>query len=137
MSLNDPIKKMSKSDCQRSYIALDDEPEVIMNKMKKAVSATGKDDKSPAINNLFVLLSQFAEPKVFSKFEKDHQSGQISYKDLKETLAESISEYFADFRTRKKELQKVIGMLNSQIDELKAESVTLRNNRFKFWKKLP
>lgn len=37
----------------------------------------------------------------------------------------------------KKELQKVIGMLNSQIDELKSESATLRNNRFKFWKKLP
>jgi len=106
MSLSDASKKMSKSDNIRSFIALDDEPEVIMNKMKKAVSATGKDDKSPAVNNLFVLLNQFAEPKVFSKFEKDHQSGQISYKDLKEALAESISEYFSDFRTKKKELLK-------------------------------
>jgi len=32
---------------------------------------------------------------------------------------------------------EVIGQLNNQIDELKAESKALKNNRFKFWKKLP
>jgi hypothetical protein len=32
---------------------------------------------------------------------------------------------------------EVIGQLNGIIDELRAERATLRNNRFKFWKKLP
>ena len=37
----------------------------------------------------------------------------------------------------RKQMQEVIGELNKQIDELKAESVTLRSIRFKFWKKMP
>ncbi|MCK5413120.1 MAG: tryptophan--tRNA ligase [Candidatus Pacebacteria bacterium] len=38
MSLTDPTKKMSKSGGPKSYIAINDEPEVINKKMRKAVS---------------------------------------------------------------------------------------------------
>jgi len=40
MSLTDPTKKMSKSHGEKSYIGINDEPEVIKKKMRKAVSAT-------------------------------------------------------------------------------------------------
>ena len=106
MSLSDASKKMSKSDNIRSFIALDDEPEVVMNKMKKAVTGTGQEKDNPAVNNLFVLLKEFAQPEVYKKFAKDQEQGKISYKELKENLAKAIAEYFADFRQKKKELTK-------------------------------
>lgn len=40
MSLIDPTKKMSKSHGPKSYIAINDEPEVILKKMRKAVSVS-------------------------------------------------------------------------------------------------
>jgi tryptophanyl-tRNA synthetase len=40
MSLTDPTKKMSKSHGPKSYIAINDSPEVIENKIRKAVSAS-------------------------------------------------------------------------------------------------
>ncbi|MCK5332304.1 tryptophan--tRNA ligase [Candidatus Parcubacteria bacterium] len=40
MSLTDPTKKMSKSSGPKSYIGINDEPEVIMKKMRKAVSVS-------------------------------------------------------------------------------------------------
>ena len=40
MSLTDPTKKMSKSHGEKSYIGINDEPEVIQKKMRKAVTAS-------------------------------------------------------------------------------------------------
>jgi len=40
MSLIDPTKKMSKSHGKKSYIGINDEPEIIQKKMRKAVSAS-------------------------------------------------------------------------------------------------
>ena len=37
----------------------------------------------------------------------------------------------------RKNYQEIIATLNQQIDALEAECRTLRNNRFKFWKKYP
>ncbi|AXH78791.1 MAG: hypothetical protein [Circular genetic element sp.] len=38
---------------------------------------------------------------------------------------------------QRRHLQRTIGLLNCQIDELRAENEALKNNRFKFWKKFP
>ncbi|MFH1598578.1 MAG: tryptophan--tRNA ligase [Patescibacteria group bacterium] len=106
MSLADPTKKMSKSFNQRSYIALNDEPAAIKDKMKRAVTDTGKSEKSPGVQNLFMLLQQFGGNEIFNQFEKEHRAGKISYQKLKEALADAIGNYFADFRSQKKELSK-------------------------------
>ena len=50
MSLTDPTKKMSKSHGERSYIGINDEPEVIKKKIKKAFSVSDIKDL-PSFNS--------------------------------------------------------------------------------------
>jgi tryptophanyl-tRNA synthetase len=106
MSLLDPEKKMSKS-VPGSFISLADEPEVIRKKVMRAVTDTGPVDakqKSPGVQNLFLLLREFGGEEDVQKFETDYEKGTVKYSQLKEVLGERISDYFSDFRTRRAEL---------------------------------
>lgn len=106
MSLNDPLKKMSKSLGPKTYIALNDAPEVIKQKMKKAVTDTGTTGKmTPAMKNLFLLLKILGKPEHYEEFLAQHKKGIIKYGQLKETLADDIINYFAPFREKRKELE--------------------------------
>ncbi|MFA7314399.1 MAG: tryptophan--tRNA ligase [Candidatus Magasanikbacteria bacterium] len=98
MSLVEPTKKMSKSYGMNSVLELADEPEVIFAKLKKAVTATESGEKSPGVENLFLLLKNFAGKAVYNKFAEAQKNGTIKYGELKEKLAQSISEYFEEFR---------------------------------------
>ena len=106
MSLKDPSKKMSKSLGAAHYIALTDEPEVIADKIKKAVTDTGEEagKMSPGVANLFTLLEIFGEKKAYDKFTAEHQAGKIKYAKLKGVLNQSIADYLADFREKRKKL---------------------------------
>ncbi len=95
MSLAEPTKKMSKSNGEKHYIALADEPEIILQKLKKAVT-----DKAGA-DNLLELLGYFAPKSVVKKFSK---KDDIRFSDLKVELAAAISDYFAPFREHRKVL---------------------------------
>ena len=68
----------------------------------------------------------YTEPKWAREFGEDGFTGKL--------IPSSHGIVIAPYE--RKNMLAVIGELNSQIDELKAESATLRNNRFKFWKKL-
>jgi len=62
MSLDDPTKKMSKSaTTEWGYISLTDRPEVIMKKIKKAVTDSGSEVQAtsdkPALSNLLTIFS--------------------------------------------------------------------------------
>lgn len=93
MSLTNPDKKMSKSDGEKSCIFLSDEPEMIMEKIKKATA-----DKL-GLENLYRLGEIF-----IPNFNK------ANYKEnnlkLKTELASAISDHFADFRKKRKEWLK-------------------------------
>lgn len=107
MSLQNPKEKMSSSAGPKNYIALDDSPEAIKQKIMTAVTDSGSvrsQEKSPAIANLFSLLKEFSTPKTVFKFEADYQAGRIKYSELKEQLIKDISQYFSDFRTKRKKL---------------------------------
>ncbi|MBU1178305.1 tryptophan--tRNA ligase [Patescibacteria group bacterium] len=106
MSLKDPSKKMSKSLGPAHYIALTDKPEIIQDKIKKAVTDTGENsaEVSPGVQNLFTLLEIFGRAEVYKKFTAEHQAGKIKYAELKEELGQAISDYFADFREQKQKL---------------------------------
>ncbi|NQV13439.1 MAG: tryptophan--tRNA ligase [Parcubacteria group bacterium] len=106
MSLKDPSKKMSKSLGAAHYIALTDKPEVIQDKIKKAVTDTGEEtgEMSPGVENLFTLLEIFGGKEVYEKFAAEHKEGKIKYSELKEELGRAISDYFADFRQKREEL---------------------------------
>lgn len=96
MSLKNSEKKMSKTGDEPIYI--DDAPEIIEAKLKKAVT-----DKTGA-ENLLDLLERFGDKTVHTKFQSSYKTGDIKYSELKKTLAEVISQYFKEFRTKKKEL---------------------------------
>jgi len=68
----------------------------------------------------------YTEPKWAREYDEDGFTGKL--------IQSSHGVVIAPFERKK--MLEVIGQLNNQIDELKAESATLRNNRFKFWKKL-
>lgn len=104
MSLLEPTKKMSKSLGGGHVIELADEPSVIMNKIKKAVTATEGGDKAPSAQNLLMLLKQFARDAEYKEFAAAEKDGTIRYGDLKTVLAEVITKHFADFRKRRAEL---------------------------------
>lgn len=105
MSLNDPSKKMSKSLGEKSYIALTDEPEIIKEKIMSAVTATSGGGQSAGVRNLFLLLKEFSNPKIYLKFEKEEKERKIKYSELKEQLSKDIANYFADFRKKCKTIK--------------------------------
>lgn len=104
-SLTEPDKKMSKSLGPRSYIALADEPAVIRDKIMKAVTDAGPqaDGMAPGVANLFGLLQTF-DPPAHERLLAAYNDGSLRYKELKETLAQALSDAFAQFRMRRQEL---------------------------------
>jgi tryptophanyl-tRNA synthetase len=102
MGLDDPTKKMSKSAASDyNYIALTDTPEKIREKIKKAVTDSGKDikyaDDKPAIKNLiniYALLDN-AKPKDIEESYKGK-----SYSEFKADLAEVVVDFLKDFQEK-------------------------------------
>ena len=107
MSLTDPTRKMSKSEAG-SYINIFDEPEEIRKKLAKAVTATdaSAEEMPKGVKNLIELLEHFDNAKAAAQFTAEYKTGSIKYSQLKETLAETIANYFAPMRTKKQELEK-------------------------------
>jgi len=106
MSLLEPTKKMSKSQGLDSVIELQDGPEVILKKLKKAVTATEGGKGSPGATNLIELLKHFGNEDLYKQYHKAEKDGTIRYGDLKTDLANALSGYFEDFRTRRAQLLK-------------------------------
>jgi tryptophanyl-tRNA synthetase len=104
MSLLEPEKKMSKSHGVDSVIELCDEPEMIMKKLKKAVTATEGGAGSPGALNLIELLKYFANVDLYKQYMAAEKDGSIRYGDLKSDLAHAIAAYFEEFRTRRTQL---------------------------------
>lgn len=101
MSLKNPTKKMSKTGDDPIY--LDDEPDVIHAKLKKAVTASAGEG-SEGVENLLYLLETFGDATTAGEFRAQVKNGTIKYSELKASLADAIADYFADFREKKKAL---------------------------------
>lgn len=105
MSLKDPTKKMSKTGDEG--IALFDSPEVIREKIKRAVTDSGQEitfspDK-PAISNLLIIY-QLLSGKPMVKILA-HAKG-MNYSEFKTELAEIVVESLAKFRAKRIKLAK-------------------------------
>jgi tryptophanyl-tRNA synthetase len=94
MGLDDPSKKMSKSDHPDSAIALMESTDSIVNKFKRAV--TDSDNKiiydkvnKPAISNLLEIYAGFAEVEITEVEKKYNGKG---YGDFKKDLGELVSD---------------------------------------------
>lgn len=116
LALDSPRNKMSKSDKnEKGYILLSDPPEKIRDKIKSAVTDSGKEIiydpvEKPALSNLLVLYSEF------------------SGKKLSEIIAQYVGRSYAEF---KNELADVVigGLLPIQqkLLQLKADENAVLN----------
>jgi tryptophanyl-tRNA synthetase len=96
MSLDDPTKKMSKSvGGPNSTIMLSDSPDVIVRKIKRAVTDSGSVVQSspdkPALQNLIAIYSLLSDLSVAEIEAKYEGKGYGAFKtDLAEIVAESL-----------------------------------------------
>ena len=115
MSLTDPTKKMSKSHGPKSYIGINDEPEVIERKIKKAISTT---EYNKDIYSFYAsLLENFGTEKNKDYFAKQFKNQDLKFSELKDALAEDIANYFKNFRKKRKELEKNPEEVKKILDE--------------------
>jgi len=107
MSLSDPNRKMSKSDSDKmGCIDLTDSPDDIREKIKKAVTDSGKDitfapDK-PAVSNLLTIYSLFSGKEI--KAVENKFAGK-SYNEFKAELAEVIVKELEPFQKKYAEIK--------------------------------
>jgi len=97
MSLQDPNRKMSKSDNNlNNIISLLDEPSIIKKKIKRAVTDSGSDivfdEKRPGLANLMTIYS-IATGNSISKIESDYK-GKM-YSDFKNDLSDIIVDFLS------------------------------------------
>lgn len=105
MSLDDPTRKMSKSEPQGA-ISLLDPPDVVREKVRRAVTDVGPagGEMSPGVRNLFTLLELTAPASTYEHFKEQYERGTIRYVELKQALAEAIIEVLAPIQDRYREL---------------------------------
>ncbi len=104
MSLQEPDKKMSKSsEDANSYISMLDDPKVIVNKVKRAVTDSDcvvkfDQENKPGISNLMNIYSCFTD-KTYEEIEKEFEGK--GYGDFKlkvgECAADNISKIQAEY----------------------------------------
>ncbi len=133
MSLNDPEKKMSKSESAESYISLDDEPAAIVKKFKRAVTDSDnriiRAQEKPAVSNLLAIYSGFSG-KTVEEIEKEYEgSGYGKFKsDLGELVADilgKLQKRFSEIRTDTERVERVVREGNEKAGTLAEEKLRL------------
>ncbi|WP_017548034.1 tryptophan--tRNA ligase [Salinicoccus carnicancri] len=103
MSLNDPTKKMSKSDDnQKGYISLLDDPKAAAKKIRSAVTDSGSEirydkEEKPGVSNLLDIYSSLTDRSV-SDLELDYDGK--SYGEFKTDLSEVVEAFLTRFQDR-------------------------------------
>ena len=105
MALNNPGKKMSKSLGESSYIAIRDNEETVIKKIKKAVT------DEAGVKNLLQLYSYFGKKSKHQKMEKKYSAGKLMNTELKEELAKEILKFLAP-------IQKKIALYEQQPEKV-------------------
>lgn len=142
MSLTDPTKKMSKSLGLKSYIGINDPPEVIREKLKKAITLTdlkGLKINTEKLGHIVIehkkgdvsgekaayiitnfnnyLLGNFGTEEHKKYFHRKLIDGDIKFSELKEALAQDITNYFAPFRAKRRGLEVKPEYVKEVLDE--------------------
>ncbi len=122
MGLQDPTAKMSKTDInEQNYIALLDSPDVVMKKMKRAVTDSGSDirvaDDKPGVSNLLTLLSAVTD-KPISSLESDYTG--CGYGQFKKDVADAIIEFLTPIQARYDEIRADETALQQQLRQAAA-----------------
>ncbi|ARJ14403.1 tryptophan--tRNA ligase [Staphylococcus lugdunensis] len=103
MSLQEPTKKMSKSDDnQKNFISLLDEPHIAAKKIKSAVTDSDgiikfDRDNKPGISNLLSIYSSLTDESIQDIEQKYEGEG---YGKLKSDLAEIVKDFLTTFQEK-------------------------------------
>ena len=103
MSLQDPTKKMSKSDDnQKNYISLLDEPNVGAKKIRSAVTDSDgiikfDRDNKPGISNLLSIYSSLTD-KTIDELQTQYKDS--NYGEFKSDLAEIVKDFLIQFQEK-------------------------------------
>jgi tryptophanyl-tRNA synthetase len=113
MSLHDPLEKMGKTgSSEQGTIYLLDEPDVIMQKFKTAVTDSGREvrraDDKPGVSNLIDIMS-VATDRTPESIEDEF--GDAGYGTFKTAVGEAVVELIAPIRARYDELRADEGEL--------------------------
>ncbi len=109
MSLQDPSKKMSKSDeNSNNFVLITEEPDSIRKKFKRAVTDSGAEIRfdeaeKPGISN---LINIYGAVKGLSQEEVEREFAQSRYGDFKMAVGEAVVEELAPIRTRYEEMMQ-------------------------------
>ena len=107
MALQEPTKKMSKSDeNQNNIITLMDDPKVIMNKMKRAMTDSDTEvrfaEEKPGISNLLSIYCAVTG-KTIAEAEKEFAG--VGYGTFKTAVGEAVVAELEPVQKRVKELE--------------------------------
>ncbi len=100
--------KMGKSEGEESTIFLTDTPDVILKKVKRAVTDAGPTEPNQPmaepIANLFQLMNVVSKPETIEFFREQYNTCQVRYGDLKKQLAEDMIAFVNPIRERINEI---------------------------------
>jgi tryptophanyl-tRNA synthetase len=119
MGLDDPTKKMSKSETAAGHaINLLDPPDAIRGKIMRATTDSHRDvlfnEKRPGVNNLLTIYRSFTGEK---KADIEARFEGKGYGDLKKALAEVVVEGLRPLQERYRELTAEPGRLDAILAE--------------------
>jgi tryptophanyl-tRNA synthetase len=119
MDLQQPTVKMSTTGgSEQGLVYVDDEPDAIRSKLKRAVTDPGRDvlraEDKPGISNLIEILSvvRGADP---AEIEADFDGR--GYGDLKQAVGDAVVDFLAPVRERYAELRADEGALEAVLEE--------------------
>lgn len=135
MALNDPEKKMSKSDTPDSYIAMDDPSDVIIKKFRRAVTDSDnliiKSDRKPAISNLLSIYSGFSGKEI-EQIEKEYEG--LGYGKFKNDLGELVAGVLETWQKSFSEIRNDSERLNNIVREGNSKAGLLANEKLRIVK---
>ena len=119
MSLQEPTRKMSKSDPEETYVAILDEPDVIRRKIKRAVTDSDGEirfdpENKPGVSNLLAIMSALGEGTVEQLAAELNGQG---YGTLKTRVADCVIAALSPLQAEYKRLIADKGYLQSVLDE--------------------
>jgi tryptophanyl-tRNA synthetase len=131
MSLDDPKRKMSKSDSPDSFIMLAEPVESIRKKFKRAI--TDSDNKivynkqtKPEIANLLEIYSGFSEKPISEIVNNYTNSG---YGDFKQDLGELVANKLDELQTKFRAIRTNEAKLNEIITKGSANAEQIANKK--------
>jgi tryptophanyl-tRNA synthetase len=132
MSLNNPEVKMSKTDdSPESYVLIEDKPEVILRKFKRAVTDSENRIQfdpvnKPAISNLLNIYSGFTG-KSIPELEKEFEGA--GYGKLKTGLGEIVAEKFQNLQAEFTKFRSDMDGLNRIMKEGNERASEIANRK--------